>query len=73
MKAGLYATPNDVVMAAMDAFSRQEAQQAAFADLKSKIRAGIESANNGELSDGDEFFAGLERDEQQFSSRSSEA
>jgi hypothetical protein len=35
-----------------------------IADLRLKVKAGIESANPGELSDGDEFFAELGRDEQ---------
>lgn len=63
LKSGHYAAAGDLVSAALAALSRLEAQEMGLADLRKKVAVGIEAANRGELSDGDEFFAELEREE----------
>lgn len=73
VKTGEYATPEDVVRAALVTLRQQEglgrltAEQvhAAFPGLGEKIAQGIADANSGKLTDGDEFFDELEREDGQ--------
>jgi antitoxin ParD1/3/4 len=62
LEDGRYSTASDVLSAAMDALARQEERDAAIADIRAKIAIGVNEANRGELTDGDEFFAELERE-----------
>jgi len=62
LKDGKYANPAEVLSAAMDALAQQEAYDAAVADLRAKIAVGIAEADRGQLSDGEEFFAELDRE-----------
>jgi antitoxin ParD1/3/4 len=62
LEDGRYSTAGDVLSAAMDALARQEERDAAIADIRAKIAVGVSEADHGELTDGDEFFAELERE-----------
>jgi antitoxin ParD1/3/4 len=61
LKSGRYRDASEVVAAAVQALSRQEAE---LAEVRRKIATGIDAADRGDVSDGDAFFAELDREEQ---------
>jgi putative addiction module CopG family antidote len=71
LKAGRYATPQDVVHAGLAALMQQEELvtlppkelQSLYPQLREKVDAGLREAREGKLSDGEEFFDELEREE----------
>jgi len=61
---GKYTTPDEVIHEGLRLVEeRDRALQAAVADLRDKVAAGMNEARRGEFVDGDEFFAELEREE----------
>ncbi|HZL33682.1 MAG TPA: hypothetical protein VFC78_00145 [Tepidisphaeraceae bacterium] len=71
MKDGGYSTPDEVVRVALTTLGQQDPlSQLGDADVESlhpgfreKIAQGLAEANAGKVSDGEEFFAELEREE----------
>ena len=63
VKSGRYLSASEVVGEALRLLDeRDRVQEARLAELKVKIREGIEASERGELVDGEEFFAELEED-----------
>ncbi len=63
VKSGRYLSASDVVGEALRLLDeRDRIQEARLAELKSKIREGIEASERDEVVDGEEFFAELEED-----------
>jgi antitoxin ParD1/3/4 len=69
LKSGRFATREAVIVAGLQALAQLDTEDAALADLRQKVAVGIEAADRGDLSDGDEFFAELEREEQERSAQ----
>jgi Arc/MetJ-type ribon-helix-helix transcriptional regulator len=73
VRSGQFATPEDVVLTALAALMRDDPLKSLSADemeemypgLREKIAEGVRSADAGELVDGEEFFAELEREDQE--------
>ena len=63
--SGRYSSADQVLREALSLLDeRDERLNAALDDVRAKVRAGLAAADRGELTDGDEFFAELEREEQ---------
>ena len=63
VKSGRYLSASEVVGEALRLLDeRDRLQEARLAELKAKIREGIEASERGEVVDGEEFFAELEED-----------
>lgn len=63
VKSGRYLSASEVVGEALRLLDeRDRIQEARLAELKAKIREGIEASEQGEVIDGEEFFAELEED-----------
>lgn len=63
VKGGRYLSASEVVGEALRLlYERDRSQEARLAELKAKIREGIEASERGEVVDGEEFFAELEED-----------
>ncbi|HUE71699.1 MAG TPA: type II toxin-antitoxin system ParD family antitoxin [Pirellulaceae bacterium] len=54
--SGAYASESDVVVAALRLLESDAERQRKFAELKALIQEGIDSAERGELYDGEEVF-----------------
>jgi Arc/MetJ-type ribon-helix-helix transcriptional regulator len=73
VRSGRFAAPEDVVLAALAAFMGDNSLSSMSSDemeemypgFREKIAEGIRSADAGELVDGEEFFAELEREDQE--------
>jgi len=73
VKSGRYATPEDVIRAALAALEQQDEIAALSADeleaiypgFRQKIAQGIADADAGRMSDGEEFFDKLDREERE--------
>jgi Arc/MetJ-type ribon-helix-helix transcriptional regulator len=71
VESGKYRTAEDVLAAALASLDQQEQLtelassdlEILFPGMKQKIRQGLQDANSGKLSDGEEFFDELEREE----------
>lgn len=71
LKGGGYASAEDVLRAGLSALTQLEeferldsdSLEAAFPGAREKIQRGLAQARAGNLSDGDEFFDELERDD----------
>jgi antitoxin ParD1/3/4 len=72
LKAGRYATPQDVVHAGLAALMQKEdlerlgpdQLEAIYPHLREKVEAGLREAREGKLSDGEAFFEELEREDE---------
>lgn len=72
LRAGRFEKPEDVVRAAFARFMQLQRietlpldeLEAIFPGFRQKVAEGIASADAGDLTDGDEFFAELEREEE---------
>ncbi|XWK87264.1 MAG: type II toxin-antitoxin system ParD family antitoxin [Phormidium sp.] len=63
VKSGRYSSADEVVEEALWLLrERDRTQSERLAELKAKIREGIEASERGEVVDGEEFFAELEED-----------
>lgn len=63
VKSGRYLSASEVVGEALRLLDeRDRVQEARRAELKAKIREGIEASERGEMVDGEQFFAELEED-----------
>ena len=63
VKSGKYASVSEIVGEALRLlWERDRIREARLAELKEKIREGIEASERGEVVDGEEFFAELEED-----------
>lgn len=71
VKSGRYLSASEVVGEALRLLDERDSlrdsyasrlQEGRLAELKAKIREGIEASERGEVVDGEEFFAGLEED-----------
>ena len=63
VESGRYSSPSDVMGEALRLLSEKERIRAKYvAELKEKIRVGIEASERGEVVDGEEVFAELEED-----------
>jgi antitoxin ParD1/3/4 len=61
--SGRYDTPSDVVREGLKLLEvREHEREAVLAELRREIAVGLEEARAGHLSDGEEFFAELERE-----------
>jgi antitoxin ParD1/3/4 len=73
VKSGQYATPQDVVHAALAALMQQddlasmpvEELETLYPGFRQKIAEGLADIEAGRLSDGEEFFDQLEREERE--------
>ena len=66
VNSGRYSSPSEVMGEALRMLSEKERSRAKqFAELKEKIRVGIEASERGEVVDGEEFFAELEEESRQ--------
>jgi Arc/MetJ-type ribon-helix-helix transcriptional regulator len=71
VRSGQYARPEDVVAAAILSLEQQERAstltrpelEALYPGLTTKLAEGLAAADAGQLSDGDDFFDELEREE----------
>jgi putative addiction module CopG family antidote len=71
LRRGRYPSPEDVVRAGFASLRQQEAIEslsaeeieAVFPDMRGQIARGLEEARAGKLTDGDEFFNQLERED----------
>lgn len=71
VKAGEYASPEEVVQAGLASLTRQasrealspEELEAVYPNLRADIAAGLQEARAGRVSDGETFFEELERDD----------
>lgn len=68
VRARRFASPEEAVEAALSLIAANEAAVDAAAlpatpELRAKVAEGLAAARAGDLSDGDEFFAELERDD----------
>jgi len=71
VRTGQYAAPEDVVRAALAALRQQEALSqfdnneldVLYPGYRQQIEEGLKAARAGKLSDGEEFFEELEREE----------
>ena len=71
VKSGRYASPSEVITAALVAFDQQEqmaeypkgAIKAVYPDIAEMIAESMAQARAGQLKDGEEFFKELEREE----------
>jgi putative addiction module CopG family antidote len=70
VKAGEYASPEEVIQAGLASLTRQarhealspEELKAIYPNLHADIAAGLQDARAGRVSDGEAFFEALERD-----------
>ncbi|NER34185.1 MAG: type II toxin-antitoxin system ParD family antitoxin [Oscillatoria sp. SIO1A7] len=63
VKNGQYSSANEVIGAGLRLLEeRDRLNQASLAELKAKIRSGIEASDRGEVVDGETVFAELEED-----------
>jgi Arc/MetJ-type ribon-helix-helix transcriptional regulator len=77
MKAGGFPSPDDVVQAALASLDQQDPLSriadaeldALYPGFREKIARGLAEAEAGRVSDGEEFFAELEREEAEFEER----
>lgn len=60
LKTGRFTTPDEVVLAGLQALAEHDVD---LGELRSKVAAGLDAARRGDLSDGEEFFSHLEREE----------
>ncbi len=58
MKSGRYASEVDALATAVKLLEEEER---AFAELRQKVREGVEAADQGDLIDGEDVFADLKR------------
>ena len=66
VESGRYSSPSDVMGEALRLLSEKERiRTKRFAELKEKIRVGIEELDRGEGIDGEEVFAELEEETRQ--------
>ncbi len=73
VESGHYHTAEDVVAAAIASLEQQDAiarlsteeLEAMYPGMAEKIARGLDDADNGRVTDGEEFFAELEREEEQ--------
>lgn len=73
VKGGQYAAPADVIRAALTALMQQdnlaslpvEELDAIYPGFRQKIAEGLAAADAGRLTDGEEFFEQLEREERE--------
>lgn len=77
IKAGGFATADEVVRAALVSLDQQDPLsgasdaelEAVYPGFRQKIAQGLADADAGRVSDGEEFFAELEREEREFEAR----
>lgn len=76
VKSGRFSSPQDIVIAALASLMSDslgtcssEELEAMYPGFREKIAEGLRSAEAGELVDGEEFFAELEREEQELASK----
>ncbi len=63
VKSGQYQSPSEVIGVGLRLLEeRDKLNQVRLAELKEKIRAGIEASDRGEVVDGEAVFAELEED-----------
>lgn len=73
VKAGRYATPQDVIVAGLSVLMQEhrldrssfDELESIFPNLRQQIAEGLQDANAGRFTDGEAFFDHLEREDQQ--------